>query len=153
MFMLSKLGTYISMEAVKMIVEFNVPIRQLWNAWTIPSITLKWFGSDPDGKGVDAKIDATPQGKYSITFADRNGVQHTCFGTFLEVKKYENLAFTWEWKSEPGHVSHVKIRFAQNNESSTMEFEHSKLNPESLHGYAAGWERTFEKLRGVVSNE
>jgi uncharacterized protein YndB with AHSA1/START domain len=141
------------MESVKMVIEFDAPVQDLWNAWTIPAINLKWFGSDPHGKGVEAIIDARVQGRYSITFSDSDGTQHTCLGTFLEVTKYESLAFTWEWKSEPGHISNVKIKFRQNGAFSVMEFEHANLNPDSLHGYAAGWGSTFEKLREVVSGE
>ena len=141
------------MESVKIIVEFSVPVQELWKAWTTPSVIRKWFGSDPGGTVIEAFIHAVPQGKYEITFADFDGTRHTCFGTFTEVKQYEFLSFSWEWKSEPGHVSHVRIRFTQNETKSAMEFEHSDLNPDSLHGYAAGWGSTFEKLRRVVSNE
>ena len=138
------------MESVRIKVNFAVPVQRIWNAWTNPGIIKKWFGSDPAGIVVDAVMNICPGGAYAITFDDANGTRHTCFGTFLEVSELE---FTWEWKSEPGHVSYVKIKFKQDEAISTMEFEHSNLNPESLHGYTEGWGSTFEKLRGVVVSD
>ena len=135
------------MNSVQLAVKFNVSTQDLWNAWTIPSFVTKWFGSDPGGTVLQAELDVKPGGKYTITFKDSNGTEHTCMGTYSKVHKFEALSFSWEWKSEPGHVSQVNIQFLPNNaNNTTMNFEHKDLNPQSLHGYKEGWKGTFEKL-------
>ncbi|HEX5168781.1 MAG TPA: SRPBCC domain-containing protein [Cyclobacteriaceae bacterium] len=139
------------MNSVQLTQFFDVPGQELWNAWTLPSVVKKWFGSDPGGSVTSAELDVRPGGNYAVTFRDGDGTEHTCLGTYTVVSKFDKLSFTWEWKSEPGHVSHVDVEFLRHDaDGVTMKFEHRNLNPQSLHGYEAGWKSTFEKLKACV---
>ena len=31
-------------------------VEEVWKAWTDPALILNWFGSDPDGKGLKARL-------------------------------------------------------------------------------------------------
>jgi uncharacterized protein YndB with AHSA1/START domain len=138
------------MNIVELTSLFNAPKNQVWNAWTHPSIIKRWFGSDPAGIVLKADLDVRPGGAYAITFQDSNTIQHTCLGRYSEVTP-NKLSFSWEWESEPGHVSQVDIQFIEvGDQMTTMKFEHSNLNPNSFHGYEEGWKRTFEKLKSVL---
>jgi uncharacterized protein YndB with AHSA1/START domain len=112
---------------------------------------LKWFGSDPDGKGLKAEMDVRPGGRFEITFANEDRAQHTCFGIYRDVKKYSELSFTWEWKNEPGVESFVTVKFTPIDQSTRMQFEHAHVGTASSHSYLAGWQATFEKLEGILS--
>jgi|SRR5687768_2262402 uncharacterized protein YndB with AHSA1/START domain len=142
-----------SMNSVKMVINFNASAKDLWQEWTSPSHVKRWFGSDPNGLVFEANLDVKAMGKYSISFADSDGTSHTCKGQYHEVIEYEQLVFSWEWKSEPGHESLVKIFFKEIDSVTMMEFEHSNLNPQSLHGYNEGWRGAFEKLGNALKKE
>jgi uncharacterized protein YndB with AHSA1/START domain len=88
----------------------HAPTEAVWKAWTERSIILKWFGSDPNGKGLKAEMDVRPGGRFEVTFANANETEHTCFGIYHEVKKYSEPSFTWEWKNEPGVESFVIVK-------------------------------------------
>ena len=113
---------------------------------------LKWFGSDPNGKGITATIHPQVGGTYEISFEDSNGTQHTCMGKYLVVAKNKMLSFTWEWKNEPGVESLVTIAFKPERSHTTMIFEHKNVGTASAHNYMAGWKATFLKLERTLSD-
>src|SRR5260221_8502475 len=88
---------------------FDVPIMNMWNAWTDPSVVIKWFGSEPGGEVLEAKLDVKPGGRFKITFRNPDQTEHTCSGVYAEVVEFSKLSFSWEWKSEPGVVSFVTM--------------------------------------------
>jgi uncharacterized protein YndB with AHSA1/START domain len=128
----------------------NAPIENVWNAWTEASTILKWFGSDPNGKGLKAEMDVRPGGHFEITFANADGSEYTCFGIYRKVKKSSELSFTWEWKNEPGVESFVTVKLTPIDHSTKMQFEHSNVGAASSHSYLAGWQETFEKLKRIL---
>lgn len=135
--------------------QLTIPLRaskeDLWEAWIRPSLVKRWFGSDPAGRVLSADLDVRQGGKFAISFRDSDGTEHTCAGTYSKVIKPDALSFTWEWKSEPGHVSRINIQFLSAKATGTsMEFEHKDLNPNSLHGYEKGWTSTFQKLNRLL---
>ena len=130
---------------------FDTEVDNVWQAWTDPVIVLKWFGSDPDGKGLEAKLEVYKGGSFEVTFEDSDQTQHTCSGAYLEVEELQRLVFSWTWKSEPGVESLVKILFFKEEGSTRMQFEHSGVGNQSKHGYLKGWQSTFQKLERVLN--
>jgi len=131
---------------------FNAPVEDVWRAWTDPKIILKWFGSDPNGKGLSATLDVQKGGAFEITFQDGDKTEHTCSGVYSEVQKYARLSFSWQWKSEPGVISFVTVALYEKNNSTQMRFKHSNLGFESRHNYEQGWRSTFEKLKKILAD-
>jgi uncharacterized protein YndB with AHSA1/START domain len=131
----------------------HASIKDVWNAWTEPSIILNWFGSDPNGKGMSAELDVRPGGHFEITFANADGAEHTCFGVYIEVQICSKLSFTWTWKNEPGVESLVTVLFTSVNGLTQMQFEHAHIGTASAHNYLAGWQTTFEKLERTLNNK
>ncbi len=129
---------------------FNLPIDKLWQAWTDRNIILHWFGSDPNGRGIDAKLEVQPDGDFEITFQDADGTQHTCFGKYVEVTRPNKLSFTWAWKSEPGFESFVTLLLTASGQTTLQHFEHTGLGNPSVHNYLKGWTTTFEKLNKLL---
>ena len=125
--------------------------EKLWLAWTTPLMVLKWFGSDPNGKGISAEIDPRPGGGFQISFADSDHTEHTCFGTYKKVEPNRLLEFSWAWKSERGVESYVVVRFEPMDGNTRMIFTHSGIGHSSMHNYQQGWEATFQKLKKVLA--
>ena len=136
-------------DAISIEVIIDAPIEKVWKAWTDPEWILKWFGSDPKGLGIKAKMDVHNGGKYEITFMDSDDTEHTCMGVYVEVKELRSLSFTWEWKNEPGVESFVSVVLKPGTNNTLMEFRHSKLGTASQHDYLNGWNATFLKLNRI----
>jgi uncharacterized protein YndB with AHSA1/START domain len=137
-------------DAVRIETSFDVTREKVWKVWTEPQFILLWFGSDPNGKGLRAKMNVEQGGSYEITFKDSDGTGHTCMGKYLIVKKFRQLSFTWEWENEPGVESLVNILLDSIKNNTVMIFEHKDLGTASAHNYLAGWKETFLKLERVL---
>lgn len=118
----------------------------VWKAWTDPNMILKWFGSDPGGRGLKASLDVRVGGRFAVTFQDSDEEEHTCFGVYREVREEEALVFSWEWVSEPGVESLVTVLLTPENGGTQMHFEHRDVGDASAHDYLYGWRQTFNKL-------
>ena len=129
----------------------EAPVDKVWEAWTDPSLVLKWFGSDPDGMGLRAELDVRPGGSYEISFCDSDKTEHTCRGLYQIVEKGRQLSFSWSWKSEPGVESYVEVLFSGVGGSTNMQFRHSKVGHASKHNYLTGWQETFRKLEHTLA--
>ncbi len=46
----------------------HASIEKVWKAWTDPALIMNWFGSDPGGKVLEARLDVRPGGRFEITF-------------------------------------------------------------------------------------
>jgi uncharacterized protein YndB with AHSA1/START domain len=130
---------------------FHSPVEMVWKAWTEPSLVLKWFGSDPGGKGLRAEMDVRIGGYYEISFCDSDFTEHTCSGIYRIVEINRHLAFNWSWKSEPGVESQVEVLFSGQGQFTNMHFSHSNVGHASMHNYLEGWLDTFRKLEQVLS--
>jgi|SRR5436190_1127621 len=137
-------------DIVRIEISFDATRKKVWKAWTDPQFILKWFGSDPNGKGLRAKMNVEQGGSYEITFKDGDGTRHICMGKYLIVEKFRRLSFTWEWKNEPGVESLVYILLDSINNNTVMIFEHKDLGTNSAHNYLDGWKETFLKLERAL---
>jgi uncharacterized protein YndB with AHSA1/START domain len=54
-------------DAVRIVTNFNTTREKVWEAWTESEFILQWFGSDPNGKGLNAKMNVEQGGSYEIT--------------------------------------------------------------------------------------
>jgi len=133
--------------------HFNATPQQVWEAWTDASLLLRWFGSDPNGKGIQASLDVQPGSSYQVSFRDSNGTEHTCHGQYAEVVPHKKLGFSWTWKSEPEVESFVTVELTPENNHTVMRFEHARVGTASAHNYAEGWRSTFVKLRRVLERD
>jgi uncharacterized protein YndB with AHSA1/START domain len=130
--------------------EFSVSADKVWEAWTEPLLVSKWFGSDPNGKVLSAKMDVQPGGNFEVTFANSDGAEHTCSGIYKEVQPFNKLSFTWEWKNEPAVQSFVIVLLQPDGNNTLMQFEHAHVGFASAHNYLEGWNSTFLKLGRVL---
>ncbi|MEO6454787.1 MAG: SRPBCC domain-containing protein [Ginsengibacter sp.] len=137
-------------DAVTISVLISAPIKNVWKAWTEPSLILKWFGSDPNGKVLKAKLDVRKGGSFEITFRDADQTEHSCSGVYIDVQKFSKLNFSWMWKSELGVESFVTIALTSEGNFTRMLFQHSNIGTASKHDYLNGWQATFSKLERML---
>jgi uncharacterized protein YndB with AHSA1/START domain len=138
-------------ESVRIAWTFAAPPAAVWAAWTDADAVRQWFGSDPEGEVLEAELDVRPGGRFAVTFADRDGTQHTARGVYRRVEPHRVLEFSWGWDSEPGVTTAVTIRLAADGDGTRMQFEHGNLVQASSHDYASGWRSTFDKIEKVLA--
>ena len=131
---------------------FYSPVQSVWDAWTVPAVIMRWFGSDPKGKVLKANLDLRTGGSFEISFQDGDRTEHTCLGVYSEIEKFSRLGFSWEWKSEPGVVSFVLITLTAVDNLTRMEFIHSRVGSKSSHDYLVGWQSCFLKLENLLAS-
>jgi len=132
---------------------FDAPVELVWQAWTTPELLMLWFGSDPNGTVQKARVDLKVGGTYEIDFKDSDLSAHSCHGMFIEIEQNRKLIFSWEWKSEPGHISQVEVNLFSVGDKTKMIFEHRDLNPDSLHNYEYGWNSGFNKIDNALKQK
>ena len=115
-------------------------------------MVINWFGSDPDGRGLSAKLDVRRGGSFEVIFQDSDQTEHTCIGVYSDVDELRKLSFSWSWKSEPGFESFVTVLLTPAGKSTHMRFEHTNLASGSNHDYLSGWNRTFAKLESLLKS-
>ena len=101
------------MDSVQFTLTFENSVEELWDAWTKPEMVSKWFGSDPNGKVIDAKIDVRIGGSYSVTFQDSDGTEHTCSRIYSEVTVNKSLKFTWNGRVNRATLLKSKSAFGR----------------------------------------
>ena len=140
-------------DTVTIRIAISAPIENVWEAWTNPALILKWFGSDPNGKGLKAKLDVRVGGFFEITFRDADQTEHTCSGVYVDVQEFSNLSFSWTWKSEPDVESFVKVVLTSKSNITQMIFQHSHIGTASSHDYLNGWQAAFSKLEQMLTDK
>jgi uncharacterized protein YndB with AHSA1/START domain len=135
---------------LKMEVMIDAPLKKVWQAWTDPDIILQWIGSDPDGKGLNAKLNVRIGGTYEIHFMNSDLAEHTCYGVYNDIVEFSRLHFSWRWKSEPDVESQVSILLIPAGRQTMMQFEHQGFGYQSAHSYAEGWKGAFFKLNRAL---
>ena len=60
-------------DAITIDTIIHAPIEAVWEAWTNPAIILNWFGSDPGGTGVKARMDVHPGGSVTAVIEANGG--------------------------------------------------------------------------------
>lgn len=139
-----------AIDSINITYRLNSSVAEVWKAWTNPNLILKWFGSDPNGTGIDALLDVRPGGIFEVSFKNGDGTAHTCYGVYTEVEEPNKLTFTWMWKSEPGVESLVTVLLRPDGDTTEMQFQHAHVGYESAHDYELGWKSTFQKLEKML---
>jgi uncharacterized protein YndB with AHSA1/START domain len=138
------------MNSIKIERHFSQAPEKLWQAWTDPGIVKLWFGSDPNGTGLDAVLDVRVGGSYAVTFANSNGDEYTAQGIYQEVDLHKKLLFTWGWKDQPHIKEMVAVQFQADGDGTLMTFEHLDIDANTSHNYEKGWRTTFDKLEKAL---
>lgn len=127
--------------------EFDVPVSELYTAWTDVEQLKAWFC--PDGMEVpDAFANCHEGGDYQITMQSPDGEQHVVAGMYQKVVPMEKLILTWKWQSSP-HTTVVTVLFNSiSNNRSKLALNHCEfVDEESKDKHIEGWTSCLNKLK------
>ena len=127
--------------------KFNLPKRQLFEAWSNPQIMQRWFFGGPLRENCcTVENQFVTNGEYKITMHFENTGDSELYGKYLEINRYNKIVFTWSNSLVTDTV--VKLSFKElSPNTSELTLEHSLFPDEttrSLHNQ--GWEQCLENL-------
>lgn len=125
---------------------FDVPVTQLFQAWTNPTQLARWFA--PGAMTVPtADADVKPGGRYRIVMQNEQGEQFIVGGEYLAVIENARLQFTWRWEGSE-HTTQVAVAFESvTADRSALTLTHSEFtDQESCDKHYQGWQGCLANL-------
>lgn len=119
------LGTIVDDRTVRFERVLPAPVARVW-----------WFLTDPEGMSgwlTDGELQPHPGGRLELRW-EQGEVERG------EVTRWEPervLEYTWTLSGEP---SRVRYELTPHGDGTLLVLTHTRLQPKSLAGYAAGWD-------------
>lgn len=120
--------------------------RQLFDAWSKPSIMSTWFFASQDTIAPSTvNMSFTVGGHYEVIMHAKTGDRRH-HGIYRTINRYSHIAFTWN--SDIVENSLVELDFREVSPNRTqLRLTHTQFpNEEVLGKHAAGWERCLRNL-------
>jgi uncharacterized protein YndB with AHSA1/START domain len=137
--------------------RFDAAPDAVFDAWTNPEVLRRWWAAAPDWETPNADVDLRAGGRYRLTMRDPSaGAEHTVAGEYIEVRRPDRLAYTWEWEPEPGGPdmgppSRVTVDFVADGDGTRVEILHTGLAGEASRAqHEHGWIAVLDNLAGVL---
>ena len=139
--------------------HFSATPATVFQAWTDPSVVVKWFGRRPNSLH-SATIDLRQGGTWQF-LESKNEQKSVGFeGEYLHIEPGSRLVFTWskviayatgERESTP--YSRVEVTFSAEGDGTAVRLVHSAMhNEEVRRGFAGGWDSAFNTMRALLSS-
>ena len=133
---------------------FKCSKRQLFDAWSKPSIMSRWFFADSNRcQDSDVEADFRVNGSYTLVMYFENGESAKMHGTYKEILRYSLIVFTWN--SSVATNSEVELHFKELSPNrSELRLIHKLLpDEESRALHNNGWEACLANLLAFVDAE
>ena len=128
---------------------FSCTAKTLFEAWITPDIIAQWIGADNEGI-ENTEINPVEGGNYHMEFVMPDGSRECLNGSYLKVKPFEYLEFTWVWeRNDDIPLAHtlVKLSFKEVDSGTELTLEHSRFRDQKQRDmHAEGWSQSFSKL-------
>jgi len=124
---------------------FDVPVEQLYEAWTDPAQVVQWMGPG-EVKCVDAQIDLQVGGSYRIHMVSDDG-DHIATGEYLEIAPNRRLKYSWGWESQTVTGTCVTVEFQSKGQGSQITLVHEDFpEREAMEKHTQGWNGCIDGL-------
>lgn len=126
--------------------------RQLFEAWSKPSIMTQWFFAAHDPVEPSTVNNSfTVGGTYEVIMHMETG-DHRHHGVYRAIKRYHHIAFTWN--SHIVRDSLVELDFRELSPNRTeLTLTHTQFPSEEVRSlHAAGWAGCLENLERYFSD-
>jgi len=129
---------------------FDVPVQQLFDAWTDPAQVMQWMGPG-EVKCVDVQVDLKVGGAYRIHMRSDEG-DHVAIGEYLELSPPDHLKFTWSWESGAVVDTIVTLDFRPEGKGSELTLTHDNfVGQEAMEKHTQGWNGCLAKLTDYLA--
>jgi uncharacterized protein YndB with AHSA1/START domain len=131
---------------------FDLPIKQVWDAWTDPNHIVQWWA--PKGMQVDVvEHDFKVGGKWKYTMPMPDGNLFISEGKYIEIIPYKKIVTTADFKPMTENVE-LHVLFEEDGDKTKFTFsvvhtteEYCKLQEKM--GFYNGWNTAFSRLESI----
>jgi uncharacterized protein YndB with AHSA1/START domain len=125
------------------------PLPVVFDAWLDPQALQRFMCGGPGVRVTKVECDPRVGGRFLIVMnVEGHDIEHR--GEYLEIERYERLAFTWlsPYASEG---SRVTLRFAEGRKGETrLTLEHVGLAESERSKHHTGWTHILGELSTMV---
>lgn len=140
--------------------QTNLPVEQLWKAWTDPQILMKWFCPKP-WRVTDCRIDLYAGGEFYTVMEGPNGEKVPGSGCYLEVIPGKKLVWTnmmgpgfQPVQLDPQDFGFVAtIHFSPSYKAVVSHSDEAGLKKHQQMGFQEGWDAAFDQLVELLKNK
>ncbi len=139
---------------IKIIREFDAPLKMVWDAWADPEKVAKWWG--PRGFTITTHSkDLRPGGMWHYTMHGPEGVEYVNKSQYFEVEEFKKLVYDHGGNDEQKPLFRVTVLFSESHGKTIMDMTMTLPTPEAAEqtrGFirkASGdstWDRLAEYL-------
>lgn len=136
---------------------FDAPVNLVWDAWTDPKKTAKWWG--PRGFSITTKSkDLKPGGKWIYTVHGPDGVDYPNVTTYFVVEPLKRLEYDHGANENQKALFRVNVLFSEAKGKTTMKMTMTFESPErakelSVFIKQAGGNSTWDRLGEYLDEE
>jgi uncharacterized protein YndB with AHSA1/START domain len=142
---------------------FNLPVADVWKAWTDPESFKKWWGP-ATYSCPSCRIDLKEGGSYLYCMRSAGGKDIWGTGIYEEIIPQKKLVYTDSFADSDGNVVSssyydmpemplevlVTVEFEEVAGKTTMVLQHNGLPEEMADECIKGWQSSFDKLEANV---
>ncbi|MBI2809938.1 MAG: SRPBCC domain-containing protein [Candidatus Melainabacteria bacterium] len=139
---------------LRIIREYNAPVKAVWDAWTDPAQAAQWWG--PRGFTITTHSkDLRVGGHWHYTMHGPDGVDYPNKTKYFEVEEYKKLVYDHGANDEQGPLFRVTVLFSEKQGKTLMDMRMTLPTPEAAEetrkfvkkaGGNATWDRLAEYL-------
>jgi uncharacterized protein YndB with AHSA1/START domain len=133
--------------------EFNVPVKQLYEAWTNPDQLKVWW-KPMSNVLKEVTNELWKGGRIDYKFeADTLHIS----GNYIEIKEYELLEYTWNWELPDDSVKNssykLLIKFIDAGDKSTITVQQDTfVDEEGMLPHKEGWRKGLSDLKDYLTH-
>lgn len=139
---------------LRIIREYNAPVKAVWDAWTDPAQAAQWWG--PRGFTITTHSkDLRVGGHWNYTMHGPDGVDYPNTTKYFEVEEYKKLVYDHGGNDEQEPMFRVTVLFSEKQGKTLMDMRMTLPTPEAAEetrkfvkkaGGNATWDRLAEYL-------
>jgi len=136
---------------------YEAPVELVWNAWTDPVETAKWWG--PRGFTITTHSkDLRPGGHWRYTMHGPDGVDYPNHSVYFEVEEHRKLVYDHGGYEDRPPLFRVTVLFSETDGKTTMDMTMAFATPQVAAESAkfikqAGGNSTWDRLAEYLHQE
>jgi uncharacterized protein YndB with AHSA1/START domain len=132
--------------------EFDVPVEQLYKAWTEPEALKKWWHTT-GFQLIDVQNELRDGGKIAYSFEND---ELAITGEYEKVEQFKQLKYSWNWhfkESANESASYtITVEFSNTNKGSSIHVkQQDNSKEERIIPHQKGWEKGLKDLKQYLS--
>src|SRR5271168_790078 len=136
---------------------YDAPVQAVWDAWTDPAQTAKWWGPRGFTLTTHSK-DLRPGGTWVYTMHGPDGVDYPSKTLYYEVETHSKLVYDHGGNDDRPAMFRVTVLFAEKNGKTTMDMTMALATPEAAADTRkfikkAGGDGTWDRLAEYLDHQ